>query len=62
VTSGIPFSLFANRRHRPTEPRSRTKDAFQAKRVRFWRRRAPTTFEKCLAVHMYYAANEKIYR
>lgn len=60
--TGVAFSLFAVRRQRPAEPRLETNNLARAKRLRFWRRRAPTTFQKCLAVHMYYAANEKTYR
>jgi hypothetical protein len=51
--AGIPF--FARRK--PPTPRN-LKDASRAKTARrhFWQRREVTTFQKCLAVHMYYAA------
>ena len=61
VISGTHFSFFATRQRQPAKPRFKTNDTPQEKPHRFWHRRAPTTFQKCLAVHMYYAAKEKGY-
>ena len=54
------FPFFARRRRSApaTTPRNLNQPD-RAKRPRFWHRRAPTTFHKCLAVHMYFAAPQR---
>jgi hypothetical protein len=58
------FPFFARRKRTTattTTTQSRNlKDAPQRRRgLHLWRRRELTTFHKCLAVHMYYAAPQR---
>lgn len=56
----LSFPSFARRRAKTQTSRtSRRLDTAKKKRVSFFRRREASTFEKCLAVHMYYAAAPK---
>ena len=61
------FPLFARRKRTTTTTTTTTtrnlKDAPRARRGwHLWRRREPTTFQKCLAVHMYHAAPQRVQR
>jgi hypothetical protein len=57
MITGVIFPFFA-RKHSEA-PNSRPISARPKKRIMFLRRREATTFEKCLAVHMYYASKPK---
>jgi hypothetical protein len=51
------FPFFARRKRVNTMQPSNVKDAPRGRRgLHLWRRREQTTFQKCLAVHMYYAS------
>jgi len=51
------FPLFARRKRTNTPLPRNLKEAPRGRRLlHLWRRRELTTFQKCLAVHMYYAA------
>jgi hypothetical protein len=51
------FPFFARRKRTTTTPQRNPKEAPRRRRgLHLWRRRELTTFHKCLAVHMYYAA------
>ncbi|HEX4195077.1 MAG TPA: hypothetical protein VHY80_18345 [Stellaceae bacterium] len=54
MSTEAAFPFFA-RRKRATTTAPRNLKA-TPRRTRFWRRSELTTFQKCLAVHMYYAA------
>ncbi len=54
------FSFFARRKRTNAPQAGNLKDAPRQRRLRLWRRRELTTFHKCLAVHMYYAAPQRI--
>jgi hypothetical protein len=56
--AGFPF--FARRKRATSTPPRNLKDAPRRRRLQFWRRRELTTFHKCLAVHMYYAAPQRV--
>ena len=51
------FPLFARRKGTTTSPPRNVKETPRRRRgLHLWRRREVTTFQKCLAVHMYYAS------
>ena len=54
------FPFLARRKRTTAAPARNLKDAPRPKAARarllFWRRRELTTFQKCLAVHMYFAS------
>jgi hypothetical protein len=56
------FPFFARRKRANATPPGNLKDARpkSPRRLHFWRRRETTTFQKCLAVHMYYASPQRI--
>ena len=55
------FPLFARRNRTTTTPPRNLKDTPKGRRgLHFWRRRETTTFQKCLAVHMYYASPQRV--
>jgi hypothetical protein len=54
------FPFFARRKRTNSTPPRNLKDATRGRRLHFWRRREVTTFQKCLAVHMYYAAPQRV--
>jgi hypothetical protein len=56
--AGFPF--FARRKRANSTPPRNLKDVPRGRRLPFWRRRELTTFHKCLAVHMYYAAPQRV--
>ena len=57
------FPFFARRKRVTTTQPRNLKDAPQPRRgLHLWRRRELTTFHKCLAVHMYYAAPQRAQR
>jgi hypothetical protein len=60
MITAAAFPLFA-RRKRPTATQPRNlKDEPKGRRgLHFWHRRELSTFQKCLAVHMYYASAER---
>jgi hypothetical protein len=65
MITGAAFPFFARRKRANVTPPRNLKDAPHPKnprgrRLHFWRRRETTTFQKCLAVHMYYAAPQRI--
>ena len=54
------FPFFARRKRTTTTLPSNVKDAPRGRSgLHLWRRREVTTFQKCLAVHMYYASAER---
>jgi hypothetical protein len=53
------FPFFARRKRTNSTPPRNLNDA-PRRRLHFWRRRELTTFHKCLAVHMYYAAPQRV--
>jgi hypothetical protein len=63
MMTGAAFPFFARRKRTGATPPRNLKDAPRpqnARRLHFWRRRETTTFQKCLAVHMYYASPPRI--
>jgi hypothetical protein len=57
MIAGVTFPFFARKHFEPSN--SQAASGRLKKRVMFLRRREATTFEKCLAVHMYYASKPK---
>jgi hypothetical protein len=63
MITAAAFPLFARRKRTTTTPPRNLKDTPRRRRgLHFWRRRELTTFHKCLAVHMYYAAPQRVQR
>jgi hypothetical protein len=60
MTTETALPFFARRKRvSTTQPRS-VNDASRGRRLlQLWRRREVTTFQKCLAVHMYYASSRR---
>ena len=57
--AGFPF--FARRKRTDSPLPRNLKETPRGRRLlHLWRRREVTTFQKCLAVHMYYAAPKRI--
>jgi hypothetical protein len=60
------FPFLARRKRPTTTPPRNLKETPRPKtergRLHFWRRRELTTFHKCLAVHMYYAAPQRVHK
>ncbi|HEX3974436.1 MAG TPA: hypothetical protein VHX19_24090 [Stellaceae bacterium] len=54
------FPFFARRKRTTTTPPRNLKAT--PRRRRFWQRSELTTFHKCLAVHMYYAAPQRVHK
>ena len=61
MISDAAFPFFARRKRVSATQPSNLKDETPRGRsgLHFWRRREMTTFQKCLAVHMYYASAER---
>lgn len=53
------FTAFTRRQPKTQTTRTTRRTDALKKRITFFRRREATTFEKCLAVHMYYAAKPR---
>lgn len=57
------FPFFARRKRTTTAQPRNLKDAGSSRRgFHLWRRRELTTFQKCLAVHMYHASPHRAQR
>jgi hypothetical protein len=56
MITGATFLFFARKHSEAQLSRTATPANDRKKRSVFLRRREATTFQKCLAVHMYYAA------
>jgi hypothetical protein len=63
MITDVAFPFFARRKHSTSPLPRNLKDSGRGRRVfGLWRRREQTTFQKCLAVHMYYAAPHRAQR